>query len=137
MIVNLKSQNKISKAVAGFRLSRTNGELYIGGTDYSRISGEITYSPVTYPAYYRIALGGVNVGATTVEDGSTGYTVIVDTGMPTIRYRTDNADSEIGATTIQMPYSMAASFFAAIPNSMPYNTYRAATGQPTCGCCGR
>jgi hypothetical protein len=82
--VNLKSEGKISKAVAGFRLSSQNAELYIGDTDHSRIYGDMAYSPVTYQAYWRIALQRITVGTTSVVEASTGYTVIVDTG----EYRT-------------------------------------------------
>ena len=71
--------------VFSFWLSRdpeaeVGGEMILGGSDPSYYEGEMTYIDVdSYPGYWKIAMGGINVGGETM--GCSGDCVaIVDTG---------------------------------------------------------
>ena len=51
-VVQLYNQGVISSAVFAFRLASTGSELYLGGTDTTKYTGAITYTPVTQQAYW-------------------------------------------------------------------------------------
>lgn len=48
----LASQNKMEQPVFSFRLAKQGSELYIGGTNKAKYSGEIEYHGVTSRSYW-------------------------------------------------------------------------------------
>ncbi|KAH0838084.1 aspartic proteinase [Lanmaoa asiatica] len=87
---NLYTQGTISQEVVGVffapttTTSSTNGELTFGGTDASKYTGSITYTPLTttYPAAYYWGINeSVTYGGTTILAETAG---IVDTGTTLI-----------------------------------------------------
>lgn len=92
---NLKSQNKITTEVIGIsynpsnQRSTSNGELTFGGTDSSKYSGAITYTPITKTAPARYYWGidqTVTYGSTSILSSTAG---IVDTGTTLILLASD------------------------------------------------
>jgi len=89
---NLVKQEVVDEAVFCFYLSRTigkNGELYLGGANPDRYTGDFTWIPVTRQAYWQIEMDSVSVEAnqenptilTVCEDGCQ---AIVDSGTSLI-----------------------------------------------------
>jgi hypothetical protein len=87
---NLYSQGTISEIVVGVSFepttteSDTNGELTFGGTDATKYTGTLTYTPLTttYPASYYWGINeSITYGATTILAETAG---IVDTGTTLI-----------------------------------------------------
>ncbi|THH12231.1 hypothetical protein EW145_g104 [Phellinidium pouzarii] len=74
----LISQKQSSASTFGFTLLPSGSELYLGGIDTSKISGSLTYTPVTQVGYWQIKLGGASVGSKSIF--STPVDAIVDTG---------------------------------------------------------
>ncbi|KAH8118719.1 acid protease [Phellopilus nigrolimitatus] len=75
---SLVAQKKTTSPEFGFTLLSSGSELYLGGVDTSKISGSLTYTPVTEAGYWQITLGGVSVGSKTIF--SNGVDAIVDSG---------------------------------------------------------
>jgi len=109
---NLKSQGTISTEVLGVSFAPlsgsdtedANGELTFGGTDSSKYSGSITYTPVTtispFNLYWGVSVGTVTYGSTTLLASGDG--AIVDTGttliyLPVLAY--EKFLSATGGTT--------------------------------------
>jgi len=94
VIANLLSQGTISEAVLGvsFRpesgsdIDDTNGELTLGGTDSTKFTGSITFTPITttspYNEFWGINVATLTFGTTVIESKSTA--AIVDTGTTLI-----------------------------------------------------
>jgi hypothetical protein len=90
---NLRSQGTISTEVLGVYFApipgsgstAANGELTLGGTDSSKYSGSITYTPTLSPstteagAYWGITVSALSYAGTSVSGSSQ---AIVDTGAP-------------------------------------------------------
>ncbi|THH12233.1 hypothetical protein EW145_g106 [Phellinidium pouzarii] len=74
----LALQKQTSASTFGFTLLPSGSELYLGGIDTSKISGSLTYMPVTQMGYWQIKLGGASVGSKSIF--STPVDAIVDTG---------------------------------------------------------
>ena len=53
----LVREKQVGWAEVGFTLS----ELYLGGVDKSKVSGDLTYTAVTTPGYWQIKFGGVKM----------------------------------------------------------------------------
>ena len=81
----LVDQGQVSDAVFGFTLLDSGAELYLGGTDSSKFSGDLTYTPVTTQGYWQINFGGITTGSDSDfkkrDDSISG---IVDTGTTLI-----------------------------------------------------
>ncbi|KAH7910450.1 aspartic peptidase domain-containing protein [Hygrophoropsis aurantiaca] len=101
---NLYSQGTIAQAVVGVSFEPTtseevtNGELTFGGTDSSKYTGDIAYTPLTttYPASYYWGINeSITYGSTTILDETAG---IVDTGTTLILLAT-NAYSQYQSLT--------------------------------------
>ena len=73
----LVAQGKTTQSVFGFTLLPSGSELFLGGTDTSKISGSLTFTPVTQVGFWEITLGGVTVGGRSVAGSKD---AIVDTG---------------------------------------------------------
>jgi hypothetical protein len=95
---NLRSQGTISTEVLGVYFapisgsgsSAANGELTLGGTDSSKYSGSITYTPTLSSAsneagyYWGITVTSLSYAGTSVSGSSA---AIVDTGAPAFACR--------------------------------------------------
>ncbi|EGO05010.1 hypothetical protein SERLA73DRAFT_82569 [Serpula lacrymans var. lacrymans S7.3] len=101
---NLYSQGTIPEAVVGVSFEPTtseevtNGELTFGGTDSTKYTGAITYTPLTttYPASYYWGINeSITYGSTTILSETAG---IVDTGTTLILIAT-NAYSKYQSAT--------------------------------------
>ncbi|GAA5823650.1 hypothetical protein JCM11251_000711 [Rhodosporidiobolus azoricus] len=94
----LFSQGAVARNLFSFTLGdASEGELYLGGIDESKFTGEMSWSPVTEQGYWMIQ-GDAGTGG---NKTSTGASMIVDTGT----------------TLIIAPKSQAAHFFEKIPNA--------------------
>lgn len=78
---SLIDQKIVTTGTFAFALSPTGSELYLGGTDSSKFTGTITYTPVTQQAYWTVAMGGASVGGANVVAGRS---AIIDTGTTLI-----------------------------------------------------
>lgn len=76
---SLIAQGKTQENVFGFTLlpSEQDSELFLGGTDSTKFSGSLTFTPVTQVGFWQIELGGVKVGGKSVVNTKS---AIVDTG---------------------------------------------------------
>ena len=55
------SQGQTSAGVFGFTMLTSGSELYLGGIDTSKFSGELTYTDVTQEGYWQVSLDGASV----------------------------------------------------------------------------
>jgi len=100
----LIAQDKVSEPVFSFYLNRNigeDGELYLGGTNPDRYTGDFTWLPVTRQAYWQVSMDSVNINN---ESGyvacSDGCQAIVDSGTSLIagpKAETDLINKHIGA----------------------------------------
>ncbi|CUA70772.1 hypothetical protein RSOLAG22IIIB_09107 [Rhizoctonia solani] len=97
-IENLYSQGKISSPTFSFRLASSGSELYLGGANTNKYTGDITWVPVTNKTYW------VTEGATKVG-GNVGYSgsMIIDSGT----------------TLIVGPSNSVQRWWSNVPNSQP------------------
>ncbi|CCO29280.1 hypothetical protein BN14_03288 [Rhizoctonia solani AG-1 IB] len=88
IIQTLYSSGAISEPTFGFKLASSGAELYIGGTDDSLYTGDITYSPLTSESYW------LTTGSATV-DGSSAYSggMIIDSGTTLVVGPSDSVAS--------------------------------------------
>ncbi|KAI9454064.1 acid protease [Lactarius psammicola] len=87
---SLISQGKVDQQVFSFYLAKQGSELYIGGTNPSHYSGDLTYVPVTTEGYWQVNFDGVGVNGTQVKQGAS---AIVDTGTTMIIGETDGINA--------------------------------------------
>ncbi|KAL5252694.1 hypothetical protein ACHWQZ_G015459 [Mnemiopsis leidyi] len=85
---NMIQQKVVDEPVFAFWLNRTagevnGGELHLGGTDPAYFTGDISYLPVTRPAYWQFAMDSIQIGDTTVGCNG-GCQAIADTGTSLI-----------------------------------------------------
>lgn len=92
IIGNLYSSGAISKPTFAFKLGSSGAELFIGGTDDSLYTGDITYSDLTSESYW------LTTGSATV-DGSSAYSggMIIDSGTTLVVGPSDSVASFWGA----------------------------------------
>ena len=57
----LVKEKQVGSAEFGFTLLESGSELYLGGVDKSKVSGDLTYTAVTTPGYWQIKFGGVKM----------------------------------------------------------------------------
>ncbi|KAH8282780.1 hypothetical protein KR054_009773 [Drosophila jambulina] len=117
---NLYTEGLIDAPVFGFYLGRSGsaedgGQLTLGGTDQSLISGEMTYTPVTQQGYWQFAVNNITWNGTVV---SYGVQAIADTGTsliacPPAAYAQIN--QLIGAILIQGDYYVPCSTVDSLP----------------------
>jgi len=87
---NLVSQNLVSKAVFTFWLSQDatatpGGELTLGAIDTARISGDITYAPLTSETYWEFAVDDISLGGSSLNAcPASGCKAICDSGTSLI-----------------------------------------------------
>ena len=77
----LVNQGKTSSSVFGFTLLDDGGELFLGGTDTSAFTGNLTFTPLIItdpPAFWEISVSSASVGSTRVVTRA--QDAIVDTG---------------------------------------------------------
>ncbi|CAE6444159.1 unnamed protein product [Rhizoctonia solani] len=88
IIETLYSSGVISEPTFGFKLTSSGPELYLGGTDESLYSGDISYSPLTSQSYW------LTSGSATV-DGSSAYSggMIIDSGTTLVVGPSDSVAS--------------------------------------------
>ena len=90
----LIEQNKVDEPIFSFFLNRQagqDGELYLGGMNKERYSGEVTWLPVTRQAYWQVAMDSVQVekeNVVSVCEG--GCQAIVDSGTSLIAGPTED-----------------------------------------------
>ena len=77
----LYSQGGI-KGQFSFALRTSGSELYLGGTDTSKYTGSITYTPVTQQAYWQVGMNAATVNGKNVVSNRQ---AIIDTGEPSSR----------------------------------------------------
>ncbi|CAE6439787.1 unnamed protein product [Rhizoctonia solani] len=87
-IENLYSQRKISAPTFGFRLASSGSELYLGGANNNKYTGEVTWAALTNKTYWQTQ-GTSNV------NGAQGYqgSMIIDSGTTLIMGSTSSARS--------------------------------------------
>jgi cathepsin D len=73
----LIAEGETTEPVFGFTLETSGSELFLGGTDTSKFTGDLTFTPVTEVGFWEIESGGVSVGGTQVVGPQDS---IVDTG---------------------------------------------------------
>ena len=72
----------MERALFAFYLGdEEDGELAVGGYDESRMSGDVTWVDLLYPAYWLVKMDGVRFGTKAISAGSAG---IMDTGTSLI-----------------------------------------------------
>ncbi|KAL5527800.1 hypothetical protein ACEPAG_6601 [Sanghuangporus baumii] len=75
---SLLAQQQTTQGAFGFTLLETSdSELFIGGVDTSKISGDLTFTPVTQEGFWQISVDGADVGGQSVSGAQD---AIVDTG---------------------------------------------------------
>ncbi|KAH8118711.1 acid protease [Phellopilus nigrolimitatus] len=79
---SLIAQGKTTSPEFGFTLLSSGSELYLGGVDTSKFSGDLTYTDVTQVGYWQIELSGASVGSATAF--SSGVAAIVDSGTTVV-----------------------------------------------------
>ncbi|KAJ1302426.1 hypothetical protein OPQ81_002744 [Rhizoctonia solani] len=78
-IENLYSQGKISAPTFSFRLASSGSELFLGGVDNGKYTGDVTWAPVTNKTYW-VTQGASNVNKATGYEGP----MIIDSGTTLI-----------------------------------------------------
>ena len=58
----LVKEKQVGSAEFGFTLLESGSELYLGGVDKSKISGDLAYTAVTTPGFWQIKPGGSGNG---------------------------------------------------------------------------
>ncbi|KAH8391413.1 lysosomal aspartic protease [Drosophila serrata] len=117
---NLYTEGLIDAPVFGFYLARNGsaedgGQLTLGGTDQSLISGEMTYTPVTQQGYWQFSVNNITWNGTVV---SSNVQAIADTGTsliacPPAAYAQIN--QLIGAILIQGDYYVPCATVDSLP----------------------
>ncbi|KLO11674.1 acid protease [Schizopora paradoxa] len=95
----LVSEGKVTESVFGFTLLESGSELFLGGTDTSKFTGSLAFTPVTDVGFWEINFNGASVGTKSIFTTATDS--IVDTGTTLL----------IGDTT------HVTAIYAAIPGS--------------------
>ncbi|KAK9723360.1 aspartic proteinase precursor [Basidiobolus ranarum] len=85
------AQKKVKQSIFGVSLGTypTGGEITFGGTDSSRYSGDLQWSPVVRKGYWEVALQSINLGTTQIPLRS--KSVALDTGTSLIAMPADEA----------------------------------------------
>lgn len=83
----LVAQGKTSASEFGVTLGTSGSELFLGGTDTSKFTGSLTFTPVTEVGFWEINSGGVSVAGKSVV---TPQDSIVDTGTTLLLGDTTN-----------------------------------------------
>ncbi|KAL5487632.1 hypothetical protein ACEPAI_5740 [Sanghuangporus weigelae] len=92
---SLSEQQQTTQGAFGFTLLETSGsELFLGGVDTSKISGDLTFTPVTQEGFWQISVDGADVGGQSVSDTQD---AIVDTGTTLLIADTQTVDNIIQA----------------------------------------
>ncbi|KAG9310420.1 aspartic peptidase domain-containing protein [Chiua virens] len=78
---SLVSQGKVEDPRFAFKLSPSGAELHIGGVNHHLYTGNITYTPVTQKAYWRVMMDSVQVNGRQVLGN---VDSIIDTGTTLI-----------------------------------------------------
>ncbi|GAA5965519.1 hypothetical protein JCM8115_005784 [Rhodotorula mucilaginosa] len=98
---SLVEQGVVAKNVFSFTLGENDeGELYLGGSDSSKYSGEIVTTPVIHQGYWMVQGGALVDGNRTSENAN----MVIDTGT----------------TLVVAPPAEADKFFAQIPSAKPF-----------------
>ncbi|GAA5869838.1 hypothetical protein JCM3774_000510 [Rhodotorula dairenensis] len=98
---SLVEQGAVAKNVFSFTLGEGDeGELYLGGSDNSKYSGEIVSTPVIHEGYWMVQGGALVNGNRTSQDAN----MVIDTGT----------------TLVVAPPAEADAFFAQIPSAQPF-----------------
>ena len=74
----LVSEGKVTESVFGFTLLESGSELFLGGTDTSKFTGSLAFTPVTEVGFWEINFNGASVGTKSIFTTATDS--IVDTG---------------------------------------------------------
>ncbi|KZT25209.1 acid protease [Neolentinus lepideus HHB14362 ss-1] len=90
----LASDGQTSDSVFAFQLSSSGAELYLGGTDSSKYSGDFTYVPVTQEGYWQVDLDSVNVNGKAAVNS---LSAIIDTGTTLIVGDSDSVSQLYGS----------------------------------------
>jgi len=77
----LVSQGAVPEPVFAFKLAHSGSELRIGGVNSALYKGAFTYTNVTEPAFWQIAVDGVSANGTQVLSN---VSAVVDSGSTTI-----------------------------------------------------
>ncbi|KAG8717153.1 Type I transmembrane sorting receptor [Ceratobasidium sp. 394] len=85
---NLYSQGKISNSTFGFRLASSGSELYLGGADTAKYTGNITYASLTSKTYW-LTSGSAGAGNTTAYTGP----MVIDSGTTIILGSTESVSA--------------------------------------------
>ncbi|CAE6526818.1 unnamed protein product [Rhizoctonia solani] len=111
-IENLYSQGKISAPTFGLRLASSGSELYLGGADTSKYTGNITWALLTSKTYW-LTTGSSSIG------GVIGYygAMIIDSGTTLIVGST----SSVKDWWAKVPGSKSCSIF--VCGALGYHTY--------------
>ncbi|EKM60378.1 uncharacterized protein PHACADRAFT_246257 [Phanerochaete carnosa HHB-10118-sp] len=99
----LISQRKVNAGEFGFTLGSVGSELYLGGTDTSKYTGDIEYHSIdTSTGLWQASGAKCTVGSKTTNSG---FNTIIDSGT----------------TSISAPESAVNAFYVAIPGSQIWN----------------
>lgn len=77
----LASAGQLDSSVFSFKLSSSDSELFLGGTNDALYSGDITYTDVTEEGYWQVQMDGLALDSTAIR-GSTAS--IIDSGTTLI-----------------------------------------------------
>lgn len=78
---NLMQGGGLDAGQFSFFLASSGSELYLGGADSNKFSGELNWNAVTEQGYWQLALDSFNIGG---EQAVSGLEVIIDSGTTLI-----------------------------------------------------
>lgn len=73
---SLVNDKQVGSAEFGFTLLESGSELYLGGVDKSKVSGDLTYTAVTTPGYWQIKFDGVKMSGGNSTGSGNGTRII-------------------------------------------------------------
>lgn len=106
---NLLAANKVASPIFSVHLTRhqaRGSQLCLGCYDSSKVTGPVSWVPVTSKTYWAVSMPGITVNGNAVQM-STDLTAAIDTGT----------------TLIYFPRSVAAAFYNQIPGARPAEQY--------------
>lgn len=81
---NLASSGQLDSSVFSFKLSSSDSELFLGGTNDALYSGDITYTDVTQEGYWQVQMDSLSLASDSTMQISGSTASIIDSGTTLI-----------------------------------------------------